>query len=63
MPPENANKVAFAPNDLVPIIGLSIAHIKRLIAKGELPARKSGRRVLILKEDLEHYLRDLPKVA
>ena len=32
------------------------------IAAGKLTARKRGRRTIILHEDLERYLRDLPEM-
>lgn len=34
-----------------------------LIRSGDLPAKRAGRTFLILREDLEKFLRDLPPAA
>jgi excisionase family DNA binding protein len=41
--------------------GLSDDHISRLIAHQALPARKAGRRTLIMHDDLNTYLASLPR--
>jgi excisionase family DNA binding protein len=40
--------------------GRSVRSLERLIAGGHLPARRDGRRVLVLKKDLDKYLSELP---
>lgn len=36
---------------------------RRAIERGQLPARRWGRRVIVLADELEAYLRALPRVA
>jgi excisionase family DNA binding protein len=42
---------------------LSEYEIRQAINKGELPAVKRGRRIVILRDDLHSWLRTLPRVA
>ena len=37
--------------------GISVRHIWRLVASGELPTRRVGRRILVLVIDYEKWLR------
>lgn len=55
-------KIAFTINEAEHVSGLSRSHVYKLIAEGHLPRRKVGRRTLILREDLEAYLRSCPSV-
>jgi excisionase family DNA binding protein len=41
-------------------LGWTKLQTRRAIERGQLPARRWGRRVVILREDLEAYLRSLP---
>lgn len=50
-------------NDLPRLIGLGKTRINELIKSGELPARKAGRRTLVLRADVEAFLQALPAVA
>lgn len=50
-------------SDLPGIIGLGLTRINELIKSGELPARKAGRRTLILRTDVEAFLQNLPVVG
>jgi len=33
---------------------------RRMIERGELPARRWGRRIVVLRDELEHYVHALP---
>jgi hypothetical protein len=40
--------------------GLTRSHIYEAMKKGDLTARKAGRRTIILAEDLRRYIENLP---
>ena len=44
-------------------VGVGRDKLYRLIREGKLPARKLGRKTLILRSDLEAFLESLPKMA
>lgn len=50
-------KIAYSVEEAAEQTTLSKSHIRNEIRDGNLKARKIGRRVLILKEDLQDYLR------
>lgn len=52
-------KLALSINETCEVLGVSRATVNKLIANGELPARKMGRRVLILTADLRSYVESL----
>jgi excisionase family DNA binding protein len=55
-----ANRLAFSLADAASAISVGKSTLHQLIATGKLPVRKLGRRSLVLREDLEGYLQDLP---
>ena len=50
-------KIAYSVEEAAEQTTLSKSHIRNEIRDGNLKARKIGRRVLILNEDLQNYLR------
>ena len=44
-------------------VGVGRDKLYRLIREGKLPARKLGRKTLILRSDLEAFLESLPKMG
>lgn len=58
--PALADPLAFSVADLPAVTGLGRSSIAKIIASGALPARKVGARTLILREDVEAFLRSLP---
>lgn len=42
------------------LIGTTELNARRMIDRGQLPARKLGRRVVVLRAELENFLRALP---
>jgi excisionase family DNA binding protein len=56
-------KLAWTINELAALLGLSRSAICGEIDRGHLPARKVGRRVVILKADAEAYLANLPRAG
>lgn len=56
-------KLAVGIPEAAKMIGLSRSGVYRLFDDGKLVARKSGKRTLILVEDLETYLKSLPVAA
>lgn len=55
------SKLAYSIEETIGLSGMGRTKIYEHINKGQLPARKNGRRTLILKEDLEMFLKNLPK--
>ena len=49
-------RLTWSLSEVVAATGLSLATWKRVIARGELPTIKSGRRTLILDSDLRDWL-------
>lgn len=47
--------------DVARTISKSEGAVRQMIARGQLPARKWGRRVVVLADDLEGMLRGLPR--
>ena len=54
-----ADRLAFSLADAASAIGVGKSTLHELIATGQLPVRKFGRRSLVLREDLEDYLQGL----
>jgi excisionase family DNA binding protein len=54
-------KLCYSIAEVTQMTGLSDDHISRLIAHQALPARKAGRRTLIMHDDLSAYLAGLPR--
>lgn len=54
---------AYTVETLAPVIGKTPAAIRSLIRRGRLPARHLGRSVVVLREDLDRMLAELPKVT
>ena len=57
------DKLAYTYAEAALVIGVSLRSIFKYVADGELIARKSGRRSLILASELLAYLQALPAVA
>lgn len=53
-------RLAYGVDEAAACLGLSRAHVYRLIAQGRLQPRKSGKRTLILRSDLVAFLESLP---
>jgi excisionase family DNA binding protein len=51
------HKIAYSVEELSNTTSLSKAYLRNEIRAGRLKARRFGRRVLILAEEVEHYLR------
>ena len=56
-------KYAFTIGEAVELSGLGRTSLYLAIGRGELPARKRGRRTVVLARDLERYLESLPKAS
>lgn len=52
--------VAYRPEQAAKAIGISTAKLYELLAAGQIRARKVGRATLILRDDLEQFVRDQP---
>jgi predicted DNA-binding transcriptional regulator AlpA len=44
----------------VEVSGLTRSHIYEAMKRGDLPARKAGRRTILMASDLRHYIENLP---
>ncbi|RWJ97011.1 MAG: DNA-binding protein [Mesorhizobium sp.] len=52
-------KLAYRLSEVTEITGISRSMLYKLFSEGKLRASKSGRRTLILKTELERYLREI----
>jgi excisionase family DNA binding protein len=57
------HKLAVGIPEAAEMIGLGRSSLYALFRQGKLSPRKSGKRTLILIEDLESYLKSLPMAA
>jgi excisionase family DNA binding protein len=60
LPTNNPEPLAFAVKELPTVIAVGRSTISTLIKSGALPSRRIGTRVIVLREDVERYLRSLP---
>jgi hypothetical protein len=51
-----AQRMAWSLSDISASTGLSLGFLRNEVRRGTLPVKKFGRRVLVLEEDLKHYL-------
>jgi excisionase family DNA binding protein len=54
---------AYSITDVLHILKLGRTRTYELINAGALPARKLGRRTVILREDVDAFLQNLPRVG
>jgi excisionase family DNA binding protein len=57
----NQQPIAYRIPELARLLGASEVAARRLVERGALPSRRLGRRVVILREELEAHLRALPR--
>jgi excisionase family DNA binding protein len=56
-------RAAYSIAETLALTGLGRDKLYSLINKGELPARKAGRRTLVLASDLQRFLETLPRIG
>ncbi len=49
-------RMAWSLAEIAESTGLSLGFLRNEVRRGALPVKKLGRRVLVLEEDLRHYL-------
>ena len=54
------DRLIYRVHDLARILGTSELAARRMVERGEIPARRWGVRIVILREELEEHLRRLP---
>ena len=59
-PHQNGRRLAYSIDEFCEKAGIGRSFVYQEIRAGRLKARKAGRRTLILRDDGERYLRDLP---
>ena len=57
MEEKKENKFVYTLPEVAKVTGLSLSYIYRLSAEGKLPISKVGSRALILRSELEDFLR------
>lgn len=58
---EETDKRAYSTKEIAHFIGVSNGHVRNEIMRGKLKALKSGRRILITREEIQRYLSELAK--
>jgi excisionase family DNA binding protein len=58
----NTTRAAYSIAETLALTGLGRDKLYRLINEGRLPARKAGRRTLVLATDLQRFLETLPTI-
>ena len=53
-------RLGWSLTELAPAIGLSRAFLRKEVRRGVLPAKKFGRRIIVLDKDLQRYLTSRP---
>jgi excisionase family DNA binding protein len=59
--PNTADRAAYSVPEALAKLGIGRDKLYGLIREGRLPARKLGRRTLIVASDLEAFLKSLPR--
>jgi excisionase family DNA binding protein len=63
MSSNNDSTAVFSVAQVMTRIGIGRDKVYGLIREGHLPAKKIGRRTIIVASDLEAFLRELPRVG
>jgi excisionase family DNA binding protein len=58
-----APRAAYSIAETLALTGLGRDKLYKLINEGKLPARKAGRRTLVLATDLQQFLEKLPRIG
>lgn len=58
-----ANSLVYALAELPSVLGVGAGLVRKLVRSGNLPARKLGRRTVVLRTDLTAFLVNLPVIA
>ncbi len=56
------DKLFYTVKDLADMLGCGEENVRKLARKGYLPARKLGKKMVFLKDELETALKELPHV-
>ena len=62
-PSRAVERRAFTVKETIRMLSISHGKVYDLIASGQLPAKKCGSRTMILSEDLDAFLRNLPSFS
>jgi excisionase family DNA binding protein len=54
---QQQERIAYSVKEVAEMISLSVAMVRKEIRAGNIKTRKAGARVLILKADLDRYLK------
>jgi len=55
-----ANRLTLSVPEVANLLGKTELATRRMIERGELPARRWGRRIVVLRDELEQHLHALP---
>jgi excisionase family DNA binding protein len=57
------DRLSLSPEEASALTGIGLTSIRQAVASHALPARKHGRRTIILPDDLTAWLKALPKTG
>jgi excisionase family DNA binding protein len=58
-----SQRAAYSVAEVLALTGLGRDKFYKLVHEGKIPARKAGRRTLVLATDLQHFLENLPTLG
>jgi excisionase family DNA binding protein len=58
-----AERLSLSPEEASALSGIGLTAIREAAANGDLAAHKHGRRTIILRDDLNTWLKALPKIC
>jgi len=58
--PSIDDRMAFPKQEAAEVLGVSLSKLEMLIAREEIAALKSGKNVLVTREEMKRYLNSLP---
>ncbi len=57
------DKLFYTVKEVAGMLGTKEENIRKLARMGKIPARKLGRRIIFLRDELEEFLKSLPRMG
>jgi excisionase family DNA binding protein len=60
---QTPERAAYRVHELAGLLGCSVIAVRRMVDRGQIPTRRLGHRVVILADELDAFLKALPRGA